>query len=226
MLIHDSDFSIVAAYQAEYRGLVQYYLLAQDVARLNRLQWVMATSMLKTLADKHRSTVTRMARKYRAEVRTRHGPLRCFEARVEHPDGRERTARFGGIPLKRQRRAIITDAEPMTPNKVNTAEIVKRLLADQCELCQSSIKVEVHHIRKLADLKRPGRPEPSTAVKLMAMRRRKTLVVCRACHEAIHAGRSTPVPWNRSLESGVLGNCAPFHSALDRPRRGPRFGRR
>ena len=206
VLIHDDDFSIVAAYQAEYRGLVQYYVLAQDVSRLKRLQWVMQTSMLKTLADKHRSTVTRMARKYRAEVRTSHGLLRCFEVKVEHPDGTERIARFGGIPLKRQRTAIIKDAEPMTPNKVNTTEIVKRLLADQCEICQSRIKVEVHHIRKLADLKRPGRPEPSTAIKLMAMRRRKTLVVCRSCHEAIHAGRPTPIPWNRSLESGVLGN--------------------
>ncbi|MFE7040587.1 group II intron reverse transcriptase/maturase [Streptomyces atratus] len=62
-LLHDEDFTIVAKYQAEYRGLVQYYLLAQDVFRLGRLQWVMETSLLKTLAGKHRSTVTKMARK-------------------------------------------------------------------------------------------------------------------------------------------------------------------
>ncbi|WP_189282548.1 reverse transcriptase/maturase family protein, partial [Streptomyces atratus] len=31
VLLHDEDFTIVAKYQAEYRGLVQYYLLAQDV---------------------------------------------------------------------------------------------------------------------------------------------------------------------------------------------------
>jgi hypothetical protein len=33
-LLHDTDYSIVAKYAAEYRGLVQYYLLAQDVFRL------------------------------------------------------------------------------------------------------------------------------------------------------------------------------------------------
>src|SRR5512144_1798479 len=60
-LIHDEDFTIVAKYQAEYAGLVQYYLLAQDVFRLGKLHWVMETSLLKTLAGKHRCTVSGMA---------------------------------------------------------------------------------------------------------------------------------------------------------------------
>ncbi len=71
MLLHDDDFTIVAKYQAEYAGLVQYYLLAQDVFRLGRLHWVMETSLLKTLAGKHRSTVNAMARKYKATTAPR-----------------------------------------------------------------------------------------------------------------------------------------------------------
>ncbi|MFC6372692.1 group II intron reverse transcriptase/maturase [Nonomuraea thailandensis] len=51
-LIRDDDFTIVAKYGSEFAGLVQYYLLAQDVFRLGHLQWVMETSMLKTLAGK------------------------------------------------------------------------------------------------------------------------------------------------------------------------------
>ena len=43
------DYSIVRIYGAEYRGVVNYYLLAQDVSRLNRFQWDAQTSMLKTL---------------------------------------------------------------------------------------------------------------------------------------------------------------------------------
>ncbi len=60
-LLHD-DFTIVAKYQAEYAGLVQYYLLAQDVFRPGRQHWGMETSLLKTLAGKHRLTVRAMAR--------------------------------------------------------------------------------------------------------------------------------------------------------------------
>ncbi|WP_406480981.1 group II intron reverse transcriptase/maturase [Streptomyces sp. NBC_01615] len=212
VLLHDSDFSIVATYQAEYRGLVQYYLLAQDVWRMNRLRWVMETSMLKTLAAKHNSTVTKMARKYKATVDSPDGPRKCFEVIVER--GGEKNplvARFGGIPLKRKRTAELIDVMPWTPNQLSSNELVKRLLADTCEICDSAKDVEAHHIRKLADLNRDGRPDCPTLIRIMVMRRRKTLVVCRACHVAIHAGRANFSYRKRSLESGVLGNQpAPF----------------
>ena len=49
----EDDFSIVSQYQSEYRGIVQYYLLAPNVARFYRLYFVMEQSLLKTLAGKH-----------------------------------------------------------------------------------------------------------------------------------------------------------------------------
>ena len=41
------DHDIVRTYGAEYRGIVNYYLLAQDVWRLGTLCWYAQTSMLK-----------------------------------------------------------------------------------------------------------------------------------------------------------------------------------
>ena len=52
--------------------------------------------------------------------------------------------------------------------------------------------MEIHQVRKLADLTRPGRPQPAWA-QLMAKMRRKTLIVCAPCHQAIHAGTLTAV---------------------------------
>ena len=46
-------------------------------------------------------------------------------------------------------------------------------------------EVDVHQVRKLADLGEPGQPRPAWA-ELMARRRRKTLVVCPSCHDSIH----------------------------------------
>lgn len=183
--------------------------------------------MLETLASKHRSTVTKMARKYKATIDTPDGPRKCFEVIVER--GGEKKAlvpRFGGIPLKRQRTAAMADREPLKPNHNSTTELVKRLLADCCEICGSTSRIEVHHIRRLADLKQQGRAERPVWVKLMAMRRRKTLVVCRPCHEDIHAGRATSSTRKRSLESGVRGNQpAPFGKAVGKGP-GPRAPRR
>src|SRR6266700_5859490 len=75
------DYDIVATYGAEYRGVANYYLLAQDAWRLNRLRWNAETSMLKTLGAKHKSTVTKMAARHKAKVITDDGPRTCFEAR-------------------------------------------------------------------------------------------------------------------------------------------------
>jgi group II intron reverse transcriptase/maturase len=190
-LLHDDDFTIVAKYQAEYAGLVQYYLLAQDVFRLGRLHWVMETSLLKTLAGKHRSTVSAMARKYRAAVDTPAGRRKCLQVTIERDRGRKPlVTRFGGIPLTRRRTAVLTDQRPVMAS-ARRNELILRLLAGRCEICDSTVNLEVHHVRKLADLAKPGRRDKPEWMHLMAMRRRKTLITCRRCHHDIHAGRAT-----------------------------------
>ncbi len=79
-LLFDDDYTIVSQYQSAYRGLVQYYLLAQNVAWLWRLHWVMQSSLLRTLAAKHRSSVKKMHRTYRTTITTPYGSMRCADA--------------------------------------------------------------------------------------------------------------------------------------------------
>ena len=189
-LVNEDDHTIVSTYGAEWRGIVQYYLLAGNVHRLYRLHWVMETSLLKTLANKHRSSVSKMARTFKAAVGTPYGPRKCLEARVERNGRKPLVARFGGIPLRRQKDAVISD-RVLVPGVIRHKELVTRLLADRCELCKDTDGISVHHVRRLADLHRPGQPQPAWAQQ-MARRRRKTLVVCRSCHDAIHAGQPTP----------------------------------
>ncbi|MBW8699153.1 Group II intron-encoded protein LtrA [Streptomyces sp. MBT84] len=184
-LINSSDHAIVATFGTVYRGVVQYYLLAGDVFRLHRLQWVMETSMLKTLAAKHRSSVSKMAAKHKTRIDTPGGPRVCFEARIERKNRKPLVARFGGIPLQRQRAAELADREPVRvdyPQK----ELISRLLADTCEICGSKGNVQVHHVRALADLAHAGW-QPSDWARVMLHRRRKTVVACDTCHDRIHA---------------------------------------
>jgi group II intron reverse transcriptase/maturase len=182
------DYDIVRIYGAEYRGIVNYYRLAQDIRRLSALRWNAETSMLKTLAAKHDSSVSKTAARYKAKVLTGNGPRICFEAR-KHREGRpDLVARFGGIPLTRDRRAVIRDPAPV-PVTVPRKELISRLRRRQCELCGHGTTVAVHQVAGLASLGKPGPGQPAWAV-LMARMRRKTLVVCAACHEYIHA---TPV---------------------------------
>ena len=183
------DFDIVKAYGAEYRGVAQFYMLANDVWRLNRLCWDAQVSLLKTLAAKHQSTVAKMAARHRAKVETPYGLRTCYEAKVERKGKQPLVARFGGIPLVRKKDAVLIDRTPPRvpcPRK----ELVARLLKRRCELCGEPAKVVVHQVRSLASLGRPEAGQPPWAA-LMAKMRRKTLVVCRPCHDAIHHGQPT-----------------------------------
>jgi hypothetical protein len=117
----------------------------------------------------------------------------CLQVVVPRGDQKPLVAQVGGIPLRRESWAVLTDR--VTPILRERNELVTRLLAQRCELCGSGQDIEVHHIRKLADLKRPGRAAPPAWVIRMSALQRKTLVTCRRCHSAIHHGTtSTTIP--------------------------------
>jgi group II intron reverse transcriptase/maturase len=183
------DYYIVQTYGAEYRGVVNYYLLAQDVWRLRTLHWHAQTSMLKTLAAKHRSTVTKMAARHRAKIETSDGPRTCYEARKHREGKKDLTARFGGITLRQDRRAVIHDPAP-APAPYPRKELIRRLQRRECELCETGTTVTVHQVTGLKALGQPGPGQPAWAT-LMARIRRKTLIVCAACHDWIHANPVT-----------------------------------
>ncbi len=104
--------------------------------------------------------------------------------------GAARVVHWGGISLARNATATITLHDELPPFINGRTELVQRLLAEKCELCGSTDGVQVHHIRAMKDLQRKGRAPKSAWVEAMAARRRKTLVVCRACHQRIHSGRA------------------------------------
>jgi group II intron reverse transcriptase/maturase len=186
-LIQDDDFSIIQQYQSEYRGVVQYYLLAENASWFHKLHWVMHGSLLKTLAAKHKTSLMKVKRRLHSSTTTPFGPMKCLETRIQREGKNPLVARFGGIPLRQQPRIILTDQKPLHYQIVRN-ELVKRLLADKCEICGYDGKCQVHHIRKLADLKVKGRREKPLWMRIMSARRRKTLIVCHDCHRAIHTG--------------------------------------
>jgi len=179
------DYDIVRKYGAEYAGVVNYYLLARDVYRLNTLRWNAESSMLRTLARKHRSSVAKMAARHKAKIETSDGLRTCFEARKHREGKKDLVARFGGINLRQDRRAVIRDPAP-APAAYPRKELVKRLRRRECELCETGTTVAVHQVTGLKTLGQPGPGQPAWAA-LMAKKRRKTLIVCAPCHDWIHA---------------------------------------
>jgi group II intron reverse transcriptase/maturase len=185
-LLNNSDYDIVMTYNLEFQGLANYYAMAHDVAaKLYPVKWVYLQSLVKTLATKHKRPVTWV---YRRHYRRQNNGIKAIVVEVPRENRKPLVAKFGAKPIRFDKKAVINETKSQLLTQRN--EMVSRLLANQCELCGSTEDIRVHHIRKLKDLKRryEGRPDPPNWVVRMIELRRKTLVVCAQCHQAIHAG--------------------------------------
>ena len=185
----DDAYSIVAQYQAEWRGMVQYYRMAYNLHILQHLKHVMEVSLVQTLAKKYKTTGRKIYRRYGATIQTEDGDRRVLRATIDRdPPKKPLTTHFGAVSLRWNKWVSINDA-PTKPVWSGRSEVVERLLAQTCELCGSHEHIEVHHIRKLADLASKGQDKPPSWKRRMVARQRKSLVVCRSCHEQIQYGR-------------------------------------
>lgn len=190
-LLDFEDYTIVLTYQLEYRGIVNYYQFAQNINHLGKLRWMMEISLTKTLARKHQMSVPKVYEKYGAKLVRQGKEYKGLQASVLRPEKPPLVATWGGIPLKRDMKASLPERLPVLWN--SRTELVQRLLADFCELCGSEEEVEVHHERAMRKLHEyPGRPKPEWVKRMIALRR-KTLVLCKRCHEAVEHG--LPIAW-------------------------------
>jgi group II intron reverse transcriptase/maturase len=207
-LLMNSDYHILTLYQSEWRGYVQYYIMAHNLSKLRIVWWTMSTSLLKTLAAKHKITVRQAYRRYRTILPTAQGPRRGYQVVISRKDKPPLVAQFGGIPLVRNAQPQQMEdnlQRQLAHTWTGHSELLQRMQRNQCELCGQREGVEVHHIRGLADLNRPGRKPKPLWMHKMAVIRRKTLVVCQTCHQAIHQGRHRNEweHWKCELESRV-----------------------
>jgi group II intron reverse transcriptase/maturase len=195
-LLAFSDAQIIDVYQQRFRGVAEYYKFATDRNALGKLKYVMEVSLTKTLANKFKSTVARMYKRYGGKRTVQGYTYKVLVVEVPTKNG-TRYIYWGGIPLKvvKPGTEILDDSNGRrnVPFSSRT-DLVQRLQANECEICSSQENCEVHHVRKLADLKNRwrGRREKPAWVKTMIAMQRKTLVVCAKCHVAIHTGKPLP----------------------------------
>ena len=193
-----TDAEIILAYNGELRGLANYYALATGAKKiLHKLEWIWQTSLLKTLANKHKTSVNKMVKR----LKTQEG----LKLTVK----REKETRYISVfRLKDLRKPAPHNSQIDVQLNgylwtLSFSEVIKRLNRKQCEYCETTQgPFEVHHVRKLKDVAK-GK---AFWQRMMAARHRKTLVLCRNCHHQLHAGT---LPDKESLKKYVKGEpCA------------------
>lgn len=176
-LVNQRDIEILARYNAEVRGLYNYYSIANDSFKIGRFANVMKYSKYKTFACKYKTNVHEIKRRYFVND--------LFTVAYDTKSGRKTTT-FYKDGFKRKEKATKFDNVselPQLSKYAKTNTLKQRVERHTCELCHKDCRdLEIHQVKKLKDLK--GDAE---WVLLMRKRRRKTLVVCPECHSLIHS---------------------------------------
>lgn len=175
-LLRCTELEILTAFNAELRGICNYYSMASNFNRLDYFSFLMEYSCLRTLANKHKSSVKRIKERYKdgkggwcIPYETKQGEKICYFAKYMDC---KKTIHF-------------TDELPhlTTIHLSSRTSFESRLTAKQCELCGSveAEHYEVHHVNKVKNLIGKEAWE-----RRMIAKNRKTMVLCRECHHKIH----------------------------------------
>ena len=172
------DLEILNQYNAEIRGVYNYYRIAHNATVLNNFLYVMKYSMYKTFAGKYRTSMRKIIQKYTKN--------RDFVITYQGKSG-EKSVVFYNQGMRRDTHVNATDPDIIGRARENRnyTSLVQRLRGCQCEWCGATdVEIEIHHVKKLKDLS--GRAEWE---RHMIARRRKTMALCHNCHVKLHAGK-------------------------------------
>ena len=165
---------ILAQYNAEIRGLYNYYSLAANVSKeCASFAFIMKMSMFKTLGWKLNTSARKVRQKYQKD--------KDFVIPYNDAKGMQKYRVFYNEGFKKRNAQFDVDYDKLPQTMyVPYPSLVERLKDGRCELCGKEGKVVMHHVRTLTKLKGNNEWE-----KLMLKRHRKTLVVCEDCNSMI-----------------------------------------
>ncbi|PSL32534.1 hypothetical protein CLV60_102252 [Dyadobacter jiangsuensis] len=137
----------------------------------------MEYSMYKTFGRKYRCSIRKVLHKYRYK--------KDFAVTYYNGKGEQKRNIFVKQSFKRKLQGKIQEVGKMPETAYITARtsLIDRLSARCCEICKSESDLQMHHVRKLSELKGKKKWEI-----MMIARKRKTMAVCHACHRKIHNG--------------------------------------
>lgn len=174
-LMNDSLLDIITRYNAEVRGLYNYYAIANNSSSLNTFSSIMEYSMYKTYAEKLQSSVGKVINKFYKNKE--------FVIPYTTSKGEPKLQIFYNGGFKRQEKVDVLYQDNLPQIYTRTEPtLIQRLKACKCELCGATTNETVmFQVRTLKELKGTSDWENK-----MLKKHRKTLVLCKDCNDKVH----------------------------------------
>ena len=164
---HENKDAIITLYNSILRGYLNYYSFVNNYGRLAAsLEWVLRSSCAQLLAAKFKLGTT----------------LKVMDKFGEDFKGNDRIAFVKPKYIKNtwdfKIDKVKTELKALYASGLSKASLDGLI----CSKCGSDVQVEMHYVRKLADLN----PKLSEIDRIMVAKRRKQIPLCRPCHMDHH----------------------------------------
>ncbi len=180
------EIEIIKQYNAELRGLVQYYKHAMNFKNvIGKVQWLWQYSLLKTFAAKHRSSVAGLFRSKIIKVKLTKDYKKIWYIGFNDKD-------YDVFNIRDIEYINMINVKPCESNDIefiwivgNRSGAVQKLMADECELCGikgTETKIILHHPNQIRHISN----NIPKFERLKRMRNRKVIALCHNCHMEIH----------------------------------------
>lgn len=180
-MIHLTHFDIIRFYNSKITGLLTAYRFAGNFALMARVIWILRQSCALTLARKFK-------------LKTMKKAFEKYGFNLIDPD----TGVFLNIPesfsakydYSSKPHAIFENPSEVADQVLRTSWAGKltKGLPSICALCGTSEKVEMHHLRKAADVRNKIRTGNITWAQWKGAVARKQIPLCKYHHDTLHQG--------------------------------------
>lgn len=171
-MLMDED-QIVLMYSSINRGILEYYRMVDNWARVQRIQYILKFSLAKTLAGKRKDKISNVIRDKEIQIKT----VR---------DGKERIHRFYQNHDWTNKRKVFSKGQRVDLVRMNIKLRTGSKLGLSCICCGDTEKIEMHHVRHLRKM---TQEQASGFTRVMIAMNRKQVPVCKRCHKLIHSGK-------------------------------------
>ena len=181
------EIEIIKQYNAELRGLIQYYKHAVNCKSIiGKVQWLWQYSLLKTLASKHKCSVAQVFKQKIIKVKL--DPQTKSKIWYVEFEGKQfdifNIRYVDYISMFYAKDTFVNDVEfTWQINKRSSA--LRKLIANECEICgtaNTETTIILHHPNQIRTIPK-NIPEWE---RVNRMRNRKTIALCHNCHMRIH----------------------------------------
>jgi group II intron reverse transcriptase/maturase len=168
---------IIGLYNGINRGILNYYRFVDNIDSLARIQYILQSSLARTLAAKFKISVKKVFRRFGGNL----------TVTVKAEDGKcDRQVTFHlNSDWTKQRNAFSTRDTHIDRVQTALRMRTRSKLGKPCRICGAQDQVEMHHVRHIRKM---GQKKATGFTAIMRALNRKQIPVCHACHRKIHRG--------------------------------------